>query len=69
MEEYKGYKIVPTPSMIAYQVEYVGRGSQPTSLRGLFTDKKTAKRFIDTYLKGKEDTSGKAVSSRRSKQV
>lgn len=68
-EEYKGYVIKPTLSLVAYEVEYMGRGSEPRMLRGLFTDRKTARRFIDVYLEGKEDSGGKAVSSRRSKQV
>lgn len=69
MEEYKGYRIASTPDLVAYQVEYVGRGSQPFSLRGYFTDKRTAKRFIDVYLDGKEVDNGKDDSSGRSQQV
>lgn len=69
MEEYKGYRIKPTPDLVAFEVEYVGRGSQPLSLRGFFTDKKTARKFIDNYVSRKEVDSGKADSGRRGKQV
>lgn len=69
MEEYKGYTIKSTPDLVAYEVEYMGRGSEPRMLRGLFTDRKTARKFIDVYLTGKEDSGGKTNSSRGSKQV
>lgn len=69
MEEYKGYLIKPSSSVIAYEVEYIGRGSQPLSLRGVFTDKKTAKKFIDIYIKGKEEKDGEIVQRSGSEQV
>lgn len=69
MEEYKGYIIKPVPDLIGYQVEYDGRGSAHMSLRGQFTDKGTAKKFIDKYLKGKEEVDGETIPSSRDKQV
>lgn len=69
MEEYKGYRISSTPDLVAYGIEYVGRGSPPISLRGFFTDKKTAKRFIDIYLSGKEVKDGENDPDGGSKQV
>lgn len=69
MEEYKGYMIKSVPTLIGYEVEFIGRGSQPLSLRGLFTDKKTAKKFIDIYIKGKEEKDDEIVQRSGSKQV
>lgn len=69
MEEYKGYIIRPLADLIGYQVEYDGRGSAHMSLRGLFTDKGTAKKFIDKYLKGKEEEDGKKLQRSGSKQI
>lgn len=69
MEEYKGYMIRSASTLIGYEVEYIGRGSQPLSLRGFFTDKKTAKKFIDIYIKGKEEKDDEIVQRSGSEQV
>lgn len=69
MEEYKGYQIVPADNVIGYEIKYIGRGSNHLSLRGIFTDKRTAKKFIDVYLEGKEVESGETSTSGRSKQI
>lgn len=61
MEEYRGYSISFSKDFIAFEVEYIGRGSAHNSLRGYFTDKRTAKKFIDVYLDRKEGKSGKVV--------
>lgn len=69
MEEYKGYTIKFCSSLIGYEIEYIGRGSLHLSLRGIFTDKPTAKKFIDEYLKRKEGLDDENVQPSRSKQI
>lgn len=69
MEEYRGYIIKPISSLVGYEVEYSGRGSAHLSLRGYFTDKSTARKFIDIYLKRKEERDDKKLQRSRSKQI
>lgn len=69
MEEYKGYIIKPVPDLIGYQVEYIGRGSAHLSLRGSFTDRATAKKFIDKYLARKEEKDGEKLQRSGSEQI
>lgn len=69
MEEYKGYSIVSSRDTIGYEVEYVGRGSAHMSLRGSFTDKRTAKKMIDIYVTRKEEEDDKKLQRSRSEQV
>jgi hypothetical protein len=69
MEEYKGYMIRSAPALIGYEVEFIGRGSQPLSLRGIFTDKRTARKFIDIYVEGKEVKSGEKLQRSGSEQI
>lgn len=67
--EYRGYIIKPLDSLIGYGIEYVGRGSAHKSLRGMFTSLKTAKEFIDSYLKRKEEENVETNERSRSKQI
>jgi hypothetical protein len=69
MEEYKGYMIKPVENLIGYQVEYIGRGSAHMSLRGYFTDKGIARKFIDKYLERKEEEDGEKLQRSGSKQI
>lgn len=69
MEEYKGYIIKSVPALIGYEVEFIGRGSQPLSLRGIFTDKRTARKFIDIYIERKEVKDGEKLQRSGSKQI
>lgn len=69
MEEYKGYEIRYCSSLIGYEVNYIGRGSNHQSLRGIFTDKNVAKKFIDKYVEGKEAEDGEKLQHSGSKQV
>lgn len=69
MEEYKGYMIKPVENLIGYQIEYIGRGSAHISLRGYFTDKAVARKFIDKYLERKEEENGEKLQRSGSKQI
>lgn len=69
MEEYKGYTIKPSHEMIGYVVEYIGRGSAHMSLRGSFTDKRTARKMIDLYTTRKEVEDGEKLQRSGSKQI
>lgn len=69
MEEYRGYSIKFSQAFIAFEVEYIGRGSAHNSLRGHFTDKRTAKKFIDVYLNGKEEEDDEKLQRSGSKQI
>lgn len=69
MEEYKGYMIKPIRDLIGYEVEYIGRGSAHMSLRGYFTDRATARKFIDKYLEGKEVKDGEKLQRSGSEQI
>lgn len=69
MEEYKGYTIKPVKDLIGYQIEYTGRGSTHMSLRGSFTDRATARKFIDKYTERKEVEDGEKLQRSGSKQI
>jgi hypothetical protein len=69
MEEYKGYVIKPIPNIIGYEVEYIGRGSAHMSLRGYFTDRRTARKMIDIYVTRKEVEDGEKLQRSGSKQI
>lgn len=68
-EQYRGYVIKPSRSLIAYEISYDGKGSLHNSLKGSFTSKKVARGFIDDYLRGKEEVDGETSASSGSEQV
>ncbi len=57
--EYKGYKIVNDGTFSMVNVEPIGRGSVPKSLRGSYTSMNTARMAIDSVVSLKENKRGK----------
>lgn len=73
MIEYRGYNITSDGTYLMRKIEAIGRGSVHLSLRGLFTNEKSARKSIDFYednkIEKEEAQNDKASLRRRSKQV
>lgn len=67
--EYRGYKIVPVHNLMGYTINYDGKGSVHGSLQGMFTSRGDAQKFIDIYLRGKEEVDGETDTTSGSEQV
>lgn len=65
---YRGYDILPLDNLIGYQVKFSGRGSEHSSLKGMYTSKKDAQKVIDLYL-GKEDDNGETDAGSGSEPI
>ena len=61
--EYKNYRIVGDGTYGMYELQTIGRGSLPKSLRGSYSTPKQAQIAIDMVVAEKADKDGKSEST------
>lgn len=73
MEQYKNYLIEVQPGSLMRVIKPIGRGTVSKQLRGAWLSVRDARKAIDLYGEDlrveQEEDNGKAVRSRRIKQV